>query len=306
MRHVRLGYACINLTLGNKGRTSHTCRIANATHQRLEELARANLIGLSEILRWNVAQHIEIFRISSTIIPLASHPTTQWPWLRKLGREISRIGDYVEEHKLRLSMHPGQYTVLNSSSENVVAAAMAELAYHARFLEALGLSQEHKIVLHVGGVYGDRDTSLQRFRDNFCLLPSKVKSRLVLENDERSYNVEDVLALCESLDIPMVFDYLHHRANHIHPLRRGSLDRVYATWSVRDGRPKLHFSTQKPRARIGAHADMINSTEFIRFLKTLPQRDADVMLEAKRKDRALLKLRENLQSRPIAKQFNLG
>jgi UV DNA damage endonuclease len=170
----------------------------------------------------------------------------------------------------------------------------------------LGLSQEHKIVLHAGGVYEDRDASLQRFRDNFHRLPSKVKSRLALENDERSYNVDDILALCESLDIPMVFDHLHHQANHIHPLRSGSLDRVYATWSARDGRPKLHFSTQKLRARIGAHADMINSTEFIRFLKTLPERDADVMLEAKGKDKALLRLREDLQRRRIAKQFNLG
>ena len=294
---VRLGYACINLTLGSRARTSRTCRIANATRIRLEGLARENLLGLSEILRWNVSNDIGLFRISSGIIPLASHRKAQWEWQDTLAEEISRIGGFAKKHNLRLSMHPGQYTVLNSPNRKIVVAAKAELSYHACFLDALGLSLEHKIVLHVGGVYGDREGSLQRFREGFHALPSEVRNRLVLENDEHNYNANDVLTLCESLRIPMVLDWLHHRANGVRVSENRLLDRVYSTWSIGDGPPKLHYSTQRQAARTGAHADMINAREFNRFLRTLPRQDVDVMLEAKSKDKALLELRRTLLAR---------
>lgn len=94
---------------------------------------------------------------------------------------------------MRLSMHPGQYVVLNSQRTNVVRAAVDELSYHADFLDAMGLTSEHKINLHVGGVYGDRHVSLQMFRENFHNLPENVKTRLVIENDERNYGADDVL-----------------------------------------------------------------------------------------------------------------
>lgn len=290
---LRLGYACINLTLGPKGRTGHTCRIANATRHRLEELARQNLLDLLEILRWNVSQRIKLFRISSGVIPLASHPKAQWSWQDILEEEISRIGNFAKRHGLRLSMHPGQYTVLNSPSKRIVAAAEAELMYHASFLDILGLSSEHKIILHVGGVYGDRDSALHRFRENFHALPTEVKRRIALENDERNY-ANDVLTLCESLKTPMVFDRLHHQAYNTHPSEDRLLDHVYSTWSTSDGPPKLHYSAQKQLARIGAHANTINAGDFIRFLETLPKHDVDIMLEAKSKDKALLKLRKSL------------
>jgi UV DNA damage endonuclease len=297
MTRIWLGYACINLTLGHKARTSRTCRIFNATSQRLEELARANLKGLSEVLRWNVSQNIKVFRISSEIIPLASHPKAQWSWQRVLRREIATIGSFAKEHHLRLSMHPGQYTVLNSPRMDVVAAANVELCYHADFLDAMGLTSEHKIIIHVGGVYGNREVSLRRFCENYRSLSSNVRNRLVIENDERSYNVDDVLNLSALLKVPIVFDYLHCKAFSKRPLRTSLLDKVCATWSASDGRPEFHYSTQKNRARRGAHADMIDPNDFKRFLRVLPQTDIDVMLEAKAKDKALLQLRRDLQSR---------
>lgn len=192
-------------------------------------------------------------------------------------------------------MHPGQYTVLNSPREEVVAAAAAELSYHATFLDAMGLRAEHKIVLHVGGVYNDREASMRRFRENFENLPADVRRRLVLENDEWSYGVYDVLNLCNSLGIPMVFDYLHHRAYTGRASDPVAMERALATWSVSDGRPELHYSTQRRRARIGAHADMIDANEFVHFINFLPRRAVDVMLEAKAKDKALLKLRRDLR-----------
>ncbi len=168
------------------------------------------------------------------------------------------------------SMHPGQYVVLNSQRTNVVRAAVDELSYHADFLDALGLTSEHKINLHVGGVYGDRHVSLQMFRENFHNLPENVKTRLVIENDERNYGADDVLGLCESLNVPLVFDYLHHQAYSKSPIENDSMDRVCATWSRADGSPEMHYSTQRSKSRRGAHADMINTGDFRHFLKILP------------------------------------
>lgn len=295
MNHVRLGYACINLSLGPSGRTSRTCRLSNATPEHLEELSRRNLMGLTNVLRWNLSHRISVFRISSGIIPLASHPKAQWPWKQRLRREISSVGDLARKHGMRLSMHPGQYTVLNSPREYVVAAAAAELSYHATFLDAMGLTSEHKIVLHVGGVYGDREASMRRFRENFESVPVNVRCRLVLENDERNYGVYDVLNLCDSIGLPMVFDYLHHRAYTGRVPNSAIMKRALATWSDSDGRPELHYSTQKRQARIGAHADMIDVKDFIRFIDDLPRRTVDIILEAKAKDKALLRLRRDLQ-----------
>jgi UV DNA damage endonuclease len=194
-------------------------------------------------------------------------------------------------------MHPGQYTVLNSPREDVTTAAVAELTYHATFLDAMHLTSEHKIVLHVGGVYDDREASMRRFRENFLSLPSNVQRRLVLENDERNYGVDDVLNLCDSLGIPMVFDYLHYRAFTGRGSNSVIVKKALATWSNRDGRPELHYSTQKRGARIGAHGDMIDVRDFTRFIGSLPRCTVDVILEAKAKDKALLKLRRDLHGR---------
>ncbi len=294
---MRLGYACINLSLGSKGRNSRTCRLSNANPEHLRELSRENLAGLSEVMQWNVSHRISVFRISSGIIPLASHPQAQWPWKQKLRLEISSVGDFARKYGMRLSMHPGQYTVLNSMREEVVAAAAAELSYHAAFLDLMGLPSEHKIVLHVGGVYDDREASIRRFRDNFEDLPANVRHRLVLENDEHNYDVDDVLKLCDWLRIPMVFDYLHHAAYAGRALNSGILKRALATWSDSDGRPELHYSTQKRGARVGAHADMIDVRDFTRFIDSLPRCEVDVVLEAKAKDKALLRLRRELHDR---------
>jgi UV DNA damage endonuclease len=297
MHHVRLGYACINLSLGPKGLTSRTCHLSNATPHHLEELSRRNLAGLSQVLRWNVYHKIKVFRISSGIIPFASHPKVQWPWRQRLRREISSLGDFARKYEMRLSMHPGQYTVVNSPRREVVVAAYAELSYHAAFLDAMGLTSEHKIILHVGGVYDDRKASMRRFRENFEELPWNVRCRLVLENDERGYGACDVLSLCDSLGIPMAFDYLHHIA-YTRSLPDSAVMRTaLATWSPQDGRPELHYSAQRPGARNGAHADMIDTKGFMRFIDLLPSRRVDVMLEAKAKEKALLELRKDLQGR---------
>jgi len=297
LSRIRLGYACVNLSLGKRGLTSRTCRLRNASRTQLEILTRANLEGLSEVLRWNVSQRIRFFRISSGIVPLASHPKVQWPWKKVLAQELGDIGHFIKSRNIRVSMHPGQYIVLNSPHTPVVKAAKAELSYHADFLDQLSLDSKHKIILHVGGLYGNRNASTRRFGKEFNALPNNVLSRLVLENDERSYGAEDVLLLCEALGTPMVLDCLHQTALTGQLPNKKLLTRACESWSASDGRPEFHYSTQKRGSRKGSHADMIDLPDFLRFLKVMPSKSIDLMLEAKAKDLALLSLRKQLWAR---------
>jgi UV DNA damage endonuclease len=297
LSRIRLGYACVNLSLGKHGLSSRTCRLRNATRTRLESLTRANLEGLFKILHWNASQRIRFFRISSGIVPLASHPNAQWSWRNTLAQELADIGHFIKSRDIRVSMHPGQYVVLNSPHRSVVKAAKAELSYHADFLDQLCQSGRHKIILHVGGLYGDRGASIQRFSKEFRALPRNVRTRLVLENDERSYGGEDVLPLCEALGIPMTFDYLHYTALTGHLPERQFLKDVCESWSTNDGEPEFHYSTQKSSSRRGSHAEMVDIQGFLRFLKVMPSKNVDLMLEAKAKDLALLRLREQLWAR---------
>jgi UV DNA damage endonuclease len=287
----------VNLSLGKHGSSSRTCLLRNAARTQLESLTRANLEGLFNVLRWNASQRIGFFRISSGIVPLASHPKAQWSWKKTLAQELADIGHFIKSTDMRVSMHPGQYVVLNSPNRSVAEAAKAELRYHADFLDQLGLSTRHKIILHVGGVYGDRYASIQRFSKEFRALSKNVRPRLVLENDERSYGSEDVVSLCEELGIPMAFDYLHHTALTGRLPERKLLKDVCESWSTTDGEPEFHYSAQRPSSRRGSHADMVDLQDFLRFLKVMPSKNVDLMLEAKAKDLALLRLRRQLGAR---------
>ena len=112
---------------------------------------------------------------------------------------------------MRVSMHPGQYTVLSSPDQRIVDAAQADLVFHARLLDALGLDMRHKIVIHVGGAYSDKAATLERWSAAFLNLPLHVRARLILENDERLFGVEDVLTASAASGVPVVLDVLHHR-----------------------------------------------------------------------------------------------
>lgn len=292
MDQIRLGYACQNLSLKEQGRTNRVCRLANANPTRLEGLARENLAALAQVLAWNVAHGISVFRISSQVIPLASHPDCQWPWQAVLSDELDQLAQYVKTHALRLSMHPGQFTVLNSPKPEVVAASIKELIYHAEFLDALGMGAGGKIVIHVGGVYGDKQGALRRFSENYMALPANVRKRLVVENDERNYGAGEVLALCQALRAPMVFDELHHQCLEKAPSSRDLLSAVCETWAVEDGPPKFHLSSQKEGARVGTHADYVDADDFSGLLERLPQQPIDIMFEAKQKEQALLQFQQ--------------
>ena len=293
---VRIGYACINTTLPSPNRT---CRLRNATPEKILELASANIDALQPILEWNAVQGIELFRISSDVIPFGSHPINTIPWQRILEPKLAAIGAFIRKNGLRVSMHPGQFTVLNSPRRDVVESSIKELEYHVTFLDALGIDDSHKIVVHLGGIYGDKRRSLQRFIATGKKLDKRIKARLVLENDERSYTVADALSAADAICLPVVFDVFHHRWNPAfeqHSLR-SVIERATKTWRKRDGRVKIHYSDQWRGQAPGTHSKSISVPKFLRFYDTVSDLDLDIMLEVKDKQRSVLKLMESLRAR---------
>jgi UV DNA damage endonuclease len=300
LRH--LGYAC--LCTGLPSASPRGTILRRATPERLRELIAANLEGLAAVLRFNVEHDIQLFRISSDVIPFGGHPVNDVPWWDECAEQLGEIGAFIRDHEMRVSLHPGQYTVLCSPRLDVVEAAARDLNYHARLLDSLGIDGQHKIVIHVGGAYGDKPAALARWIDAVNHLPESVRARLIVENDERLFGAEDVLAASQGTGVPVVFDALHHRVYQrivqqadgdpadMTPLLR----EVFATWNpLRDGPPKMHYSTQAVGLRPGAHADEVDPAELAAFLaQTPPETPFDIMLEAKAKEQALFSVRAAL------------
>jgi UV DNA damage endonuclease len=288
---VRIGYCCINTVLPSPNRT---CRLANATPERILEIARQNLLALEEILHWNLAHGIRLFRISSETIPFGSHPVNQLAWREILQPELRPVRELVRSSGMRVSMHPGQYTVMNSLRDEVVQASIAELDYHAQLLDEIGVDFSHKIVVHLGGIYGDKPNSLRRFIANFKLLPERVQNRLVVENDEKNYTLSDALAVAGETGVPVVFDVFHHSWNPSiskEPLP-GLIQTAAETWQPVDGPQKIHYSNQWMGKPPGAHSRSIDLDSFAGFYSQVKHMSMDIMLEVKDKELSVLAVYE--------------
>lgn len=293
MEGLRVGYACVNTQLPSSART---LRLANVTPERLRELIAANLDALEAILRWNRAHGISVFRLTSNLIPFGSHDANGLAWWDEFAGRLTELGGLMAG--MRISTHPGQFTVLSSARPHVVYAAVAELEYHARLLSAFGLDRSHKIVLHLGsGV--DADT---RFAAGFAKLSADAAERLVLENDERR-TLEDALELGARIGTSVVFDAFHHS---IAPSFEGEsvrdvVLRVSETWGTGDGRQEVHFSTQEPGRRAGAHSETLDVHGFARFVEAVGDLPLDCVLEVKDKERSALRAQELLSTSRVAR-----
>jgi UV DNA damage endonuclease len=295
---ARLGF--VASVLSEDLTTSRTCRLRNATDARLRELIAENLSALDRVVLFLERQRIRLYRISSNLVPFASHHINAISWWSEYADVLSQIGRRLRRLGIRVSTHPGQYTVLNSPHPSIVSAAVSEIVYHARLLDALGVNSDGKIVVHVGGLYGASEReAMDRFIATTRALPRAVRRRIVVENDDHLFDADEVLEVGRAVGIPVVFDWLHHKAN---PCRRSIskvLPEIFATWRRSDGRPEIHLSSQAAHAPSGAHADFVDPHDFIDFLRVAPQFPFDCMLEAKQKDRALVKLRRDLRARGI-------
>jgi UV DNA damage endonuclease len=306
----RLGFAV--KVLGNGGLPSHDTR-----RWQSEPHLRVSLERLEAIFDYLERIGVRMYRMTSNLVPYGSHPDLPQfhNQIEECTEELARLGRRAAEADLRLSSHPGQYVVLNSEKEEVQAAAVRELEMQTELLDAMGLGPEAVIVLHVGGAAGGLEAGIDRFLAGFELLGERARARLVIENDDVSFGLGSVLGLAERTELRVVWDALHHRCldpDGIPP--QEALALALETWG--DGTtPKIHYSSprtsvEERKRKVGrrverqvvlpplrAHADLIDPIGFEHFMTDAPQREFDVMLEAKAKDLALLRLREQLLER---------
>lgn len=285
---MRFGFACKTIGVPHADQTTLT--LARADPENLLRVGRHNLHALENMLRYCRETGIRLMRISSDIIPLASHPQISFDWRKHLQTELGNIEALLRECGVRVSMHPGQYTILNSPRAEVVERALDDLRFHADFLDAVGADGTARIILHLGGGYGDRRAALERLEENLHGLPACIRNRLALENDERIYTIEDVLKVCVRFGLSAVLDVFHHSLN---PPSHGDmeywLEKTAATWNMESGRQKIHYSQQLPGGKPGMHSRTIRMREFLAFYERLRDRELDIMLEVKDKNLSALK-----------------
>ncbi|HEX2225373.1 MAG TPA: UV DNA damage repair endonuclease UvsE [Thermoanaerobaculia bacterium] len=302
-RARRLGFAV--KVLGKPGLKSHDAR----RWQSGPSLG-VSIEALHAIFDYLAAAGISMYRLSSDFVPYSTHPDLPQfhGQIERHARELEGLAARARELDLRLSLHPSQYVVLNAADPQVMRKSIADLDVQAQLLDALRQGPEGVVVLHVGGLYGDRRAALDRFGEGFRQLSESARRRLVIENDESCFTVEDCVELHERLGTPVIFDHQHHRLNP------GSLDlftaarRALATWPA-GVRPKVHFSSPRLDGRevqrgkkvvleaplLRQHADYVDPWTFADFLDGVRDVDFDVMLEAKAKDLALLRLKDDLE-----------
>jgi UV DNA damage endonuclease len=275
--------------------------LKNAGKERLLTLVDHNLGALEKLIDYNTSVKIALFRVSSDLIPFGSSVAAELPWEHIFAEKLSVIKNKIITAGIRVSMHPGQYTVLNSPDRSVAERAEKDLEYHARVLGSMGLGAEHKIVLHLGGVYGDKKQAKNRFISRFKELNDAVRMRLVLENDDVSFHIMDVLETASAVGIPAVYDNLH---NAVNPADSHTADAVWvrrcaATWKNSDGKQKIHYSQQHSGKKPGAHSVSISIDPFLEYNKLLDGMDPDIMLEVKDKNISALKCANCISDRGI-------
>lgn len=302
MKNIQLGLCCLFVEEPVKFRTT-TLRYLKTLNRReqlckLSEICRHNGVELLRAVKIVNKLKIKVFRISSALFPLVTHPEAGYeleelPECHELFGALEQTRIFGLEHNMRLSFHPDQFVVPASPNPLVASASRRELLHQLRVAELIGANE---INIHMGGVYGDKTAVLQRFRQVFEKLPTGLQQRLTLENDDRSYTVADLIGLCRDLEIPLVYDVHHHRCNPDSFSVEEATDVASNTWRKNSVTPHFHISS--PRDGWNAkntrpHADYINPKDFPDCWLEI---DVAVDVEAKAKEKAIIKLRAELQN----------
>lgn len=282
-------------------RQFETLKTKQEKEEKLIQIAKQNLQNTLEILKWNVKNHIYVYRMSSKLIPLATWRGFTFHFEKELENEWKKLGEYIRKEDLRISFHPDQFSVINTPKQEVFEACQRDLAYHSHMFECMGLDERYKIVMHVGGVYGNKQSAKDNFIHRFEMLPPNIQNRIILENDDKSYTSLDVLEICEKIKIPMVLDVHHFAVNKEGESLKESLKRAIRTWEGEYFCPKLHFSSPRNEKEKRAHAEYINFSDFQNFFYIAHQvnHDLDIMLEAKAKELSLLRLRKQIEKQDL-------
>lgn len=292
---VRLGYVALSKALDDVT-TSSTITYTNYINKnyntsKLLEITKNNLDSLYEIIKYNVKNNFHFYRLTSKLVPLATHDKVDFDYITPLLDEYKKIGKLINDNNIRVDTHPDQYAVLNSMDNKIVKNTVEILEYHYKIMDAIGI-KDKIIILHVGSSACGKKASITRFINNFNKLPDHIKKCIAVENDDKVYNIKDVLELCHKINVPMVLDYHHFICNNEKEDINDYLKGIIDTW---DGKlPKMHFSSPKSKLKkeFRSHSDYINKECFIKFINILKKqdKDIDIMLEAKAKDDAVSRL----------------
>jgi len=303
---MKLGYACINMKLsypqkyGGKERGVKPITTGRGMIRRTfdtkgvdyaSEITLANVKDLNGVMTWNVLNGYNFYRMTSGLAPWKS----EYEWsdmkdIKEIKLWLKSAGTMANTHGVRVTSHPGPFNVLVSPNEDVVQNTFQDLTMHAEVFDFMGLSRTHynKINIHCNGVYGDKQSAMDRFCKNFERLPMSVQSRLTVENDDKAsmYSVKDLMYLYERIGIPIVFDYHHHKFCTGGLSEQEALELAISTWPD-DITPVVHYSESRSEEQLDESIKPQAHSDLIKELPNTYGNDVDIMVEAKHKELAI-------------------
>ena len=301
---VRLGYVSISKALdgisaSNTLTYTHYMKLDSELAMKLiDKKIVSNFENLEKIIKYNIKNNIHFYRMTSNLIPLATHQKVNFEYIRKYNKFYNKIGKLINDNNLRVDTHPDQYCVLNSTKSDIVNSSISILKFHKNMLKVFKIKNP-KMILHVGSSVFGKKNSMKRFINNFNTLDDEIKKMLIIENDDKIFNIIDVLDLCTKINVPMVLDYHHFMCNNNGECLKNYVEKIFNTWNNDELVPKVHFSYTKNKTKkeFRSHHDYVDSDEFIKFIEDVKflNRDFDIMIEAKMKDDALFRLVRELK-----------
>ncbi|MCS7200807.1 MAG: UV DNA damage repair endonuclease UvsE [Patescibacteria group bacterium] len=289
--NISIGFICS--TYDSRLSTNHTFRLKNLNKKSVIQTVKKNIEDFIKLLSLSQNLGCGIFRLGSQFVPFASHPNFKSSWWVEVKSLILEYKSEIKKFSIRITMHPGQYVILSTENKKLLNRSLSELKYHFWVLDTMEMDENSIVVIHGGGVYGNKSRAVENLVKNIKR-NSWLKERLALENDEKSYSAKEIIEICHLVDLPFVFDYYHHQllSSDI------KIEDIIKTWRGRI--PEFHLSSSpKNNKNKFAHGDYINKNDFIKFVLWLEQttikvKKLDILLEAKKKELAVKKLLASL------------
>ena len=304
---MNLGYACINMQLsyptkyGDKPKGTEPITTGRGMIKRTfeskgvdyaSEITLANVKDLHNIMAWNVLNGHNFYRMTSGLAPWK----TEYEWddlkdIKEIKQWLHSAGTMANTHGVRVTSHPGPFNVLVSPNENVVQNTITDLTIHGDIFDMMGLSRTpyNKLNIHCNGVYGDKESALDRFCKNFERLPESVQTRLTVENDDKAsmYSVKELYdGIYKRINIPIVFDYHHHRFCDGGLSEQEALELAMSTWP-KDIVPVVHYSESRSKEHLDESIRPQAHSDLIKELPNTYGNKVDIMVEAKHKELAI-------------------
>lgn len=235
---VRLGYVSISKALdgisaSNTLTYTHYMKLDSELAMKLiDKKIVSNFENLEKIIKYNIKNNIHFYRMTSNLIPLATHQKVNFEYIKKYNKFYNRIGKLINDNNLRVDTHPDQYCVLNSTKSDIVNSSISILKFHKNMLKAFKIKNP-KMILHVGSSVFGKKNSMKRFINNFNTLDDEIKKMLIIENDDKIFNIIDVLDLCTKINVPMVLDYHHFMCNNSGECLKNYVEKIFKKYLIR-------------------------------------------------------------------------